>query len=467
VYGPASRSVKRFGSQARAVLSIPGPVPEPGTIVGAAPIGRRWQTGRVGSKSVGSNHLGGTLMAQSARSSHRRLVGLAALLAGGLLTAGSGLASAGYEPGTIDLAFTRVASGLTRPVYVANAGDGTHRKFVVEQDGRIRVYADNWAPLGTYLDIRSRVRSPADGGDNEQGLLGLAFHPNFEGNSRFYVNYTEGDGDTVIAEYRQRSSNPNVASTGERRLLHIDQPYSNHNGGQLAFGLDGLLYIGTGDGGGSGDPGNRAQNKSSLLGKILRINPVQSGTRAYTIPSSNPFVGVTGNDLIWSYGLRNPWRFSFDRSLGDLWIGDVGQNNWEEIDWARANRTSKRNAGKGWNFAWSCREGFHTYKSCSTPPEPFRSPVAEYSHSYGCSVTGGYVYRGSKYPDMKGVYIFGDYCSGRIWALNASATTYAQQSERLLRDTGYLISSFGEDERGYLYLVNHSGEVFRLRDTTL
>jgi glucose/arabinose dehydrogenase len=402
-------------------------------------------------------------MAQSARSSHRRLASLATLLAGAALISAAGLSAAGYAPGSIDLAFTRVASGLTRPVYMANAGDGTHRKFVVEQDGRIRVYADNWAPLGTYLDIRSRVRSPADGGDTEQGLLGLAFHPNFEGNSRFYVNYTNINGDTIIAEYRQRTGNPNTASTSERRLLFIDQPYSNHNGGQLAFGLDGYLYVGTGDGGSSGDPGNRAQNTNSLLGKILRFNPVGPGGTGISIPSSNPFVGVSGDDRIWSYGLRNPWRFSFDRSLGDLWIGDVGQDRYEEVDWTRASRTTRLNAGRGRNYGWSCFEGRHTFKSCNPSNDTF--PVAEYSHSYGCSVTGGYVYRGSAYPDMKGVYIFGDYCSGRIWSLDAGGD--GNQAEALLRDTGYLISSFGEDERGYLYLTSHgSGEVFRLRDTT-
>jgi glucose/arabinose dehydrogenase len=403
-------------------------------------------------------------MALPARSSHRRLASVAALLAGTVLMSAAGLTSAGYAPGAIDLAFTRVASGLTRPVYVANAGDGTHRKFVVEQDGRIRVYADSWAPLGTYLDIRSRVRSPADGGGNEQGLLGLAFHPNFEGNSRFYVNYTDNNGNTVIAEYRQRTGNPNTASTTERRILGIGQPYDNHNGGQLAFGIDGLLYIGTGDGGSSGDPGNRAQNiTSTLLGKILRINPVESGTRAYTIPSSNPFVGVTGDDRIWSYGLRNPWRFSFDRSLGDLWIGDVGQNRYEEVDWTRASRTTRLNAGRGRNYGWSCFEGRHTFKACNPSNDTF--PVAEYSHSYGCSVTGGYVYRGSAYPDMQGVYFFADYCSGRIWSLDSGGD--GNQAEALLRDTSYSISSFGEDERGYLYITSlGSGEVFRLRDTT-
>jgi glucose/arabinose dehydrogenase len=414
-------------------------------------------------------------MLRSTGPSHRQLSAGALLLAAILLASTGGLVSAGYTPGAIDLGFSRVASGLSRPVLLTHAGDGSQRRFIVEQDGRIRILTGSGVLLTTpFLDIRGRVRSPADGGGNtERGLLGLAFHPSYETNGLFYVNYTRQttssstNGDTVIAEYHRSSTNADRASATERTVLVINQPYSNHNGGGIAFGPDGFLYIATGDGGSSGDPGDRAQNKSSLLGKILRINPRKTSSgRPYSVPSSNPFYGdVPGDSRIWSYGLRNPWRFSFDRTLGDLWIGDVGQNTWEEIDWSKASRTTGRNAGRGRNYGWDQWEGRHCFEDCPNPTTGYTFPVAEYSHTYGCSVTGGYVYRGTAYPDMQGAYIFGDYCSGRIWAVNSAGD--GNQAEVLLRDTGYMISSFGEDERGRLYLTSwSSGEVFRLRDTT-
>jgi glucose/arabinose dehydrogenase len=251
------------------------------------------------------------------------------------------------------------------------------------------------------------------------------------------------------------TTNPDRASTVTgRRIITIDQPYSNHNGGNLAFGPDGYLYIGMGDGGSAGDPGNRAQSLNSLLGKILRIDVNgTSGSRQYRIPSSNPYVGRTGRDEIWARGLRNPWRWSFDRLNGNLWIGDVGQARYEEID-----RSTKGTRGAGWgvNYGWRVMEGRHCYNptsGCNTTGKAL--PLLEYSHDYGCSVTGGFVYRGNAYPMLRGGYFFADYCSGRIWTVYAGARSPAQRT--LLLDTNLNISSFGESQSGELYLVDHSG----------
>ena len=374
--------------------------------------------------------------------------------------AGSGpVTPSAFSAGAVDLTFTSVATGLSKPVLVTHAGDGSGRIFIVEQVGRIRVKAPGGA-LSTFLDIRSSVSK-----GSEQGLLGLAFHPNYESNGYFFVNYTNTAGDTIIKRYKV-SSDPNKASTsGTKQILRVDQPYANHNGGHLAFGKDGYLYIGMGDGGSSGDPGNRAQNLNSLLGKMLRIN-VDSGstsTRAYGIPSSNPYVGKTGRDEIWSRGLRNPWRWSFDRLTGDLWIGDVGQNRYEEVD--RSKRLTS-GAGKGANYGWRVMEGRHCYSpssGCSTSGKVL--PIVEYTHASGrCSVTGGYVYRGSASPVMAGGYFFADYCSGEIWAISAGASSPA--SRVLVHNTSYLISSFGEDEAGELYITDLAGgKVYRLKGT--
>jgi glucose/arabinose dehydrogenase len=273
------------------------------------------------------------------------------------------------------------------------------------------------------------------------------------------VNYTDLNGNTVVAEYLRNSTNSNRANTIGRVLLRVTQPYANHNGGMLAFGPDGYLYIGLGDGGSSGDPGNRAQSLGTLLGKILRIDVNRrTGTLQYGIPATNPFVGRTGDDRIWSYGLRNPWRFSFDRRTGDLWIGDVGQNRYEEVD--RATRAS--GGGRGRNYGWRVMEG----RACYSPPTGCNTsgktmPLAVYSHTYGCSVTGGYVYRGSQYPAMQGAYLFADYCSGRIWAVVAGGAS--SQTPRLLLDTSHSISSFGETEGRNLVITDlASGEIFKL-----
>jgi glucose/arabinose dehydrogenase len=342
-----------------------------------------------------------------------------------------------------------VESGFSEPVLVTHAGDGSGRLFVVEQDGLIKVIKNGNTLATPFLNISGKL---SQGG--ERGLLGLAFHPSYETNRRLYVYYTRGDGDLVVEEYRADPGNPDRAlASSARRILRINHPLSNHNGGHLAFGRGGYLYIGTGDGGGSGDQDNNGQRRDTLLGKLLRIDiNGTSGSKAYRIPSSNPLVGRPGKNEIWSWGLRNPWRWSFDRANGNLWIGDVGQSRWEEVD--RSTRTS--GAGKGKNFGWRVMEGNHCYRPASGCNKSGKvKPLAEYSHTVGCSITGGYVYRGSQVASLRGHYVFGDYCSGRIWTLPSGASRPAD--ERLLMNTGHTISSFGEDQAGELYLVDRPG----------
>jgi len=334
--------------------------------------------------------------------------------------------------------WVQLAAGLDRPLDVQNSGDGSGRLFIVEQGGRILVLQDGHLLEMPFLDITDRV----DDGASEQGLLGLAFHPNHEQDGLFYVNYTEGGGDTVIGRY-QVTTDPNVADPGsEKRLLGLNQPFPNHNGGAVVFGPDGYLYLGLGDGGAAGDPFGNAQNLNTLLGKVLRIDVDQGDP--YSIPADNPF----GSE-VWQYGLRNPWRISFDRSNGDLYIADVGQGDWEEIDFVPAGQG-------GLNFGWKLYEGNHPYAGGSEAG--LTMAVAEYDHSQGCSVTGGYVYRGAM-PEWQGIYIYGDYCSGIIWGLIHSAQGWQSQ---VLFDTDFRISSLGEDESGELYLADLAGAVYRL-----
>lgn len=342
-----------------------------------------------------------------------------------------------------------VASGLSSPLYLTHARDSSGRLFVVEQGGIIKVLAPGGAAPAVFLDITDRVLS---GG--EQGLLGLTFHPQYPANGRFFVNYTrKPDGATVVAEYG-RSSDPNVASRGERILLVIAQPFANHNGGMVEFGPDGLLYIGMGDGGSGNDPGNRAQNVNELLGKILRIDVDRaSGGLPYGIPADNPFAGAsTGRGEIYAIGLRNPFRFSFDRATGQLFVGDVGQSAWEEIDLVT----------RGANLGWRVFEGHHC-----TGLDPalcasggFTPAIAEYGHSAGrCTVIGGYVYRGARGALPIGTYLFGEFCTGELFVLDAGAPT-------LLRGTGLQLAAFGEDEAGELYVVGLGGTVHRLVGST-
>lgn len=345
-----------------------------------------------------------------------------------------------------------VATGFDRPVQVTHAGDGSGRLFVVEQPGRIRILSNGAILPAPFLDIRSLV---SYGG--ERGLLGLAFHPDYEANGFFYLNYTNLAGNTVVARYQVSSADPNQANPASALILFtITQPYSNHNGGQIAFGPDGYLYIGMGDGGSGGDPQNYAQNFSSPLGKMLRIN-VDTGS-PYAIPADNPYPATPGYDpRIWAAGLRNPWRFSFDRATGDIYIGDVGQGLWEEISFQLAGTPG------GINYGWRCYEGTHLYTSlppCNSSAylSTLTPPIAEYSHAEGFSVTGGFVYRGALYPNLVGHYFFGDYVTGKVYSLkliNRNPLTFTPWKYELT--AGFNISCFGEGEDGELYVCDHTG----------
>jgi glucose/arabinose dehydrogenase len=358
---------------------------------------------------------------------------------------GGAVQEASAPPPVTGIVLTQVAVGFTNPVALTNAGDGSGRLFVVEQGGVVRVVRNGAVAPRPFLNISSLITA---GG--EQGLLGLAFPPGFSIRQSFYLNYINrtGIGNTVIARYSV-GGDPDLANPGSRQeLLTIVQPFANHNGGQLAFGPDGLLYIGSGDGGGGGDPQGNGQNTASLLGKILRLD-VLSGASPYAVPFGNPF----GNE-IWAYGLRNPWRFSFDRQSGDLYLADVGQDTREEIDFQPAG------SGAGANYGWNAMEGSLCFLTPSCSSAGMALPVAEYDHSIGdCSVTGGYVYRGSS-ASLRGTYLYGDFCSGRIWGLRRNGAAW---ENRLLLDSALLISTFGEDENGELYVADYAaGAVFRI-----
>ena len=362
--------------------------------------------------------------------------------------------SAGYD-------WIPIISGLELPVDIQNADDGSGRLFVVEKRGRILIFQNDRLLPEPFLDIQNEVGSQ----HTEQGLLGMAFHPNYPENGLFFVNYTDVDGNTVIAHFRVSTDDPNRADlASEVDLLHVQQPYANHNGGGLAFGPDGYLYIGLGDGGSEGDPAGNAENPNILLGKLLRID-VDHGD-PYTIPPDNQFASGGGKPEIWAYGLRNPWRFSFDSLPGNLYIGDVGQDTWEEIDFVRAGD------GSFLNFGWNILEGDSPYASGSSgdlggsnhpvmvyPHEPGLSGIPE--NIYGCSVTGGYVYRGSELPEWQGVYLFGDFCNGKVFGLIPVDEQHWKWT--VLFETGAQISTFGVDEAGEIYLADYrSGTVLRL-----
>jgi glucose/arabinose dehydrogenase len=347
-----------------------------------------------------------------------------------------------------------VVDGLDRPVGLVQADDNSGRLFVLEQAGTIRVIENGALQPEPFLDIRSIVGSQG----NEQGLLGMAFHPRFAENGYFFINYTDLDGNTNITRFSASPDNPEIADPqSEVRLLFIDQPYQNHNGGSVVFGPDGYLYLGLGDGGSAGDPQGNAQSTGTYLGKILRLDV--DGGDPYAIPADNPFAdgGINpqgGLAEIWAYGLRNPWRFSFDNSNGDVYIADVGQGSWEEVNYLPLE------SQPGANYGWVYREGRHPYEG--SPPEgaPLVDPVEEYDHGQGCSVTGGYVYRGRALPEWQGVYLFGDYCSGIIWGLLRN-TDGSWRSARLF-ETSFNISSFGEDIAGEIYLADLNGAIYRL-----
>jgi Glucose/sorbosone dehydrogenases len=357
---------------------------------------------------------------------------------------------------SVKIALTKIVGGLGSPIGVASSGDS--RLFVIVQTGKI-VIVDGGAVKGTFLDISASISCCS-----ERGLIGLAFHPQYASNGRFFVRYTDKTGDVRISEFHV-SSDPNKAdATSEKSLLTVSHRLApNHNGGTIAFGPDGYLYIGTGDGGGGGDPNGNGQKLSVLLGKMLRIDVDHtSGSLNYAIPADNPFVGQSGkNAEIWAYGLRNPYGFSFDKATGDLWIADVGQDHWEEVDRA----TAADGLGRGANYGWNVIEGGHCYSpaaGCDTTGKVM--PLAEYNHgsgdSTGCSIIGGFVYRGSAHPELVGRYFFGDYCSGKIWDLAAAGSS--SQTVQDLYSSGLKITGWGQGADGELYVVATDGGLYQL-----
>jgi glucose/arabinose dehydrogenase len=358
-----------------------------------------------------------------------------------------------------------VANGLSRPLFVAAPAGDTRRLFIVQQRGRIRLYQFETGLLPTdFLDLSENGLDKVSRSGNERGLLGLAFHPDYNNNRRFFVHYTDrNNGDSVVSEFKASEGNPDVADTTETEILRVSQPYSNHNAGMLAFGPDGFLYIGLGDGGSGGDPDGNGQNNTTLLGSMLRID-VNSGS-PYSIPSTNPYASSANGPSdprpeIWAIGLRNPWRFSFDRSTGDLYIGDVGQGAREEVTVQPASSSG------GENYGWRAVEGTICYENNCDMNNKI-PPVHDYDHSSSkCSITGGYVYRGSCIPDIQGWYFFADYCTNQVWKLEYSGGA-AQNVTELTDDlqSGQIngISSFGEDGAGELYITDlDGGQVFRI-----
>jgi glucose/arabinose dehydrogenase len=352
-------------------------------------------------------------------------------------------------PNPSDYQWEAIVSGLASPVGITHAGDGSNRLFILEQEGVIRILKEGQLLPTPFLDIRPKVNS----GPNEAGLLGLAFHPNYTENGLFFINYTDQNRSSVVSRL-QVTDNPDIADpNSETIILQVRQPYGNHNGGNLIFGPDGYLYIGLGDGGSSGDPDGNGQNLSTMLGSMMRLD-IDSGS-PYAIPPDNPYVNEDGLPEIWASGLRNPWRYSFDRLTGDLYIADVGQNQWEEIHFLSAQ------APGGANFGWNYWEGLHPYQG--DPPEDiaFEFPIWEYGHDQGCSVTGGFVYRGSM-AAWQGIYTYGDFCTGRIWGLVRDSDNNWQNT--LLFETDFNITSFGEDESGEIYLVDRTGSLYQLAE---
>jgi glucose/arabinose dehydrogenase len=357
-----------------------------------------------------------------------------------------------------DITLTTFATGFSSPVGIEHAGDS--RLFVVEQTGKIRIVGTNGKHKSHFLNLSDKITTTGF----EQGLLGMAFDPDYEDNGYFYVHYTNLEGNNQFSRFRVNPHNPNKAlPSSEVKFLEDDDPFANHNSGQMKFGPDGYLYFALGDGGSGGDPFNNAQDLSTIMGKLMRVDPNPNGS--YSIPADNPYVGVEGAmEEIWASGLRNPWRFSFDRETGDLWIPDVGQNLWEEV-----NMTPAGTPG-GVNYGWSCREGFVQFKAdCDANGEPFTDPIAVYAHDeseeFFCSgsITGGYVYRGDQYPDMYGKYFYADFCTGHLY------TTYEYDDEWVTVDLGaytpFAYSTFGEDIQGEMYIADKtSGVIYRFTD---
>ncbi len=352
------------------------------------------------------------------------------------------------------VAFEPVLDGLENLTFLTHAGDGSGLVYLVEQRGMIRVATtDGQLREQPFLDITDRV-----GAGGERGLLGLAFHPDFADSRRLFVNYSTRNGANVVAEFRAGDGSGEPADpASEREMLRIDQPFPNHNGGMLAFGADGMLYISSGDGGGGGDPLDAGQGRTTLLGKILRIDV--DSAQPYAAPPDNPYAdGADGaRPEIWAHGLRNPWRFSFDRQTGDLFIADVGQDRWEEVNAEPAGEGGR-------NYGWNTMEGPDCFGQADCDRQGLVMPVAWYETGADCAITGGYVYRGDAVQGLAGFYLYSDYCSGRVWALDAQAALTATQppvETWSLGDAGVNVTGFGEDEAGELYLVSAAGEVLR------
>ena len=349
-----------------------------------------------------------------------------------------------------------IVSGLDNPLYITHAGDNSGRLFAIEQTGFVLLIENNELNSVPFLDISLLLSDDVlQGGYSERGLLGLAFHPRYESNGLFYVSHTNRQGHSVLARYHVSASDPNLADPDSRvELLTVQQPFADHNGGHIAFGPDGYLYFGLGDGGNPQLANHNSQDPSALLGKLLRLDV---NNEPYVIPETNPFVDDSQfAPEIWAMGLRNPWRFSFDRATGDLYIADVGQWQWEEVNFQPAD-----SAG-GENYGWSAYEGTHPYLDFGEEPlySAMTEPVLEYQHQEGCSVTGGYVYRGTALPDFQGTYLMGDYCTGFIWAAYQDENGGWQR--HVFEDSDFIISSFGEDEQGEIYLVDYKGTISRL-----
>ena len=341
-----------------------------------------------------------------------------------------------------EIALQRVVGGLSSPLGIVSAGDS--RLFIVQQRGTIVIWDGTRVLPTPFLNVQNLIST-----GSERGLLGLAFHPHYASNGIFFVYYTAPNGDVTIARYSVSASDPNQANpaSGSVILTIPHQQFANHNGGQLQFGPDGYLYAGVGDGGSAGNPTNSAQDLTQLLGKLLRIDVDQP---PYAIPSTNPFVNRAGaRGEIWAYGLRNPWRFSFDRATSDLWIADVGQDKYEEVDLQPATSSG------GENYGWRLMEGLHCYNPSTNCQSPgLTMPILEYSHSAGCSITGGYRYRGARFPRLRGFYFYGDYCSGTIWGASQAGDGW---TTRVMLSTSMAISTFGEDANGELYVADITG----------
>jgi glucose/arabinose dehydrogenase len=360
-------------------------------------------------------------------------------------------------PDPANVVLEPVADGFSYPLYLTYAPDGSGRLFVLQQTGEILILQDGETLPTPFLDLSDQVSQDILNGYSERGLLGIAFHPDYANNGLFFVNYTDQNGGTThVARFRVSAEDPNVADdASEETLMTIQQPFPNHNGGQMAFGPDGYLYISVGDGGSADDPRETGQDPSDLLGSLLRIDVnVEENGNLYGIPEDNP---VSSNSEfapeVWAYGLRNVWRFSFDRATDDLYVADVGQNVWEEVNLIPAGTPG------GMNFGWDDFEGSHPFEA-QTAPEGMIYPFAEYEHgSAGCSVTGGYVYRGAAVSELDGVYLFGDYCSGYIWASYRDSSDTWQTN--MFLEPGFQISSFGEDENGEIYVIDYGGQILR------